>query len=172
MFYMLLSVYFIKSQSQNLHTIVSGSNLCQNVDYLINCLTWYNMRAKIEFVNLRLFQGTIENNYFGHVLVCETLLPIMAPGGCVINVTGQLSSLRQVTPELQQVFAQAPDVATVSAAMKMFVEKAQTNEHRQYGFSNSCLGMSKLGVMAVARIHAHEMASKNVRNFSIILRES
>ena len=110
-------------------------------------------------------QVTVENNYFGHLLVCEELFPILASPGCVINVASGLGSLGQVATELQKTFSETSNVDRITSNLKLFVEKAQKDEHKKHGFSSSAYGMSKLGMIASGKIHAKELASKNVSIF-------
>ena len=109
-----------------------------------------------------MFQETVANNYFGHLLVCETIFPLLAPSGCVINVASGAGRLGQVSSELQTTFSGAANIDTITDAMQLFVKTAQTNEHTKHGFSNSAYGMSKLGMISSGVVHAKELAAKNV----------
>ena len=81
----------------------------------------------------------------------------------MVNVTGTLGTITQVAPEHQSQLTDSKcTVDDVSDLMNKFVQTAQSDQHRQAGFSNSALGMSKLGQIAVGRIHARDLAGRNV----------
>ena len=73
-----------------------------------------------------------------------------------------MSRLGQVSQHYQKILWNAPNVETVSAVMDEFVQAAQHGEHQQAGFANNALATSKLGVHAVARVHAKQLYAKNV----------
>ena len=74
-----------------------------------------------------------------------------------------MSRLGQVSQHYQKILWNAPNVETVSAVMDEFVQAAQHGKHQQAGFANNALATSKLGVHAVARVHAKQLYAKKVR---------
>merc|ERR1711936_460557 len=105
---------------------------------------------------------TVANNYLGHLNVCETLFPLVATNGCVINVASSSGRLKQVSAEHQKTLLDAKDIDTISSLMQKFVDTAQNDQHKKAGFSNSAYGMSKLGMITSGRVHAKQMADRNI----------
>ena len=105
----------------------------------------------------------MQNNYFGHLTVCDQLLPLVPTGGVVVNVASGGGRLGQVSSKYQKVLTDANDIATVTDVMNKFVSAAQEGKQKEAGFSNSAYGMSKLGMIAAGKVHAKQLREKNVR---------
>ena len=114
------------------------------------------------YIHQYVFQETIANNYFGYLLISEVLYPIVANDGCVINVASMCGKLNQVSDQYQKQLSEADNIDTVTEVMNKFVAAAQKGEQKQAGFSNSAYGMSKLGMIAAGRVHAKQLAGRNV----------
>ena len=109
-----------------------------------------------------MFQDTVHNNYFGHLNISDALLPLVPSGGVVVNVASGAGQLSQVSPQYQKQLSEADNIDTVTEVMNKFVAAAQKGEQKQAGFSNSAYGMSKLGMIAAGRVHAKQLAGRNV----------
>ncbi len=81
----------------------------------------------------------------------------------MVNVASMGGKLGQVSKEHQKALSSdSCTVETVTQLMETFVETTQSGKHREAGFSNSAYGMSKLGVIAAGRVHARQLAHRNV----------
>ena len=86
----------------------------------------------------------------------------------MINIASMCGKLKQVSSEHQKTLKSATNVETVSNLMNQFVQSALKGDHKDAGFSNSAYGMSKLGMIAVGRVHAKQLAHRKVKeNFDI-----
>ncbi|XP_005345234.1 carbonyl reductase [NADPH] 1-like [Microtus ochrogaster] len=106
---------------------------------------------------------TLKTNFFGTQDVCTELLPLMKPGGRVVNVSSMLSlrALKNCSPELQQKFRS--DTITeeeLVGLMNKFVEDTKRGVHEKEGWPNSAYGVSKIGVTVLSRIHARKLSEQ------------
>ncbi len=123
------------------------------------------LKCRVNFYNWS--QKAVDNNFYGFLTVCDVLMPIIVPGGCVVNVTGSLGTLDQVTPEYRTVLADPQcTIEAVSQFMNKYVEAAQTEKHIEAGFSHSITGMFKLGQIVAGRAHARQLRQRQVRDHS------
>lgn len=70
-------------------------------DVVINNAGVYYYRENITAQQRR---ETLDANYRGTLLVCETLIPIMRPGGRIVNLSSQSGQLRYFAPQLRKHF--------------------------------------------------------------------
>ncbi|XP_001365339.2 carbonyl reductase [NADPH] 1-like [Monodelphis domestica] len=103
---------------------------------------------------------TMKTNFFGIKAVSAELLPLVKPGGRVVNISSMMSlrALEGCSPELQQKFRS--DTITeeeLVRLMEKFVEDAKKGVHQKEGWSNSAYGVTKIGVTVLSRIHARQL---------------
>nr|CAB3228067.1 carbonyl reductase [NADPH] 1-like [Phallusia mammillata] len=103
---------------------------------------------------------TLQTNFFGTLNACKILMPIVKPGGRVVNVSSFVSksTLQKCSGELQKIYRS--DTITeekLCSMMNEFIEAAQTDKHGALGYPNTAYGVSKLGVTVMTRIHAKLM---------------
>eukprot|EP00058_Branchiostoma_floridae_P009646 XP_002595134.1 hypothetical protein BRAFLDRAFT_118600 [Branchiostoma floridae] len=105
-------------------------------------------------------EQTVGVNFFGTLAVSKALLPIIRPHGRVVNVSGQISqmSLKKCSAELQARFRDRNiQEEELVMSLNKFIETAKSGKHAENGFSDSALGMSKIGVTVLTFIQAREM---------------
>ena len=96
--------------------------------------------------------------------MCDVFVTLLASGGCIVNITGTLGTVDQVSAHYRTILADPScTVDTVSDIMNKFVAAAQWDQHCQAGFSNSALAMSTLGRNVMGRAHARELSQRQVR---------
>lgn len=120
---------------------------------------------------------TINTNVFGHLAVCEALFPLLRTGARVVNVASMSGHLRVVPSEAwRREFASADRTLTTPRLLQLLTQFVRDVEespskasapddswpHVAKGWPNSAYGMSKLGQVALTKIHARELASRNV----------
>lgn len=98
---------------------------------------------------------TFSCNYYGTVRITSALLPLLVPGGHVINVSSRAGLLKLVSPELQQRFL-APDMATdaLTALCEEFCTSVADGTFASKGWSKTCYGSSKIAMSAYSRVCA------------------
>uniref|UniRef100_F6VK38 Carbonyl reductase (NADPH) n=1 Tax=Monodelphis domestica TaxID=13616 RepID=F6VK38_MONDO len=103
---------------------------------------------------------TMKTNFFGIKAVSAELLPLVKPGGRVVNISSMMSlrALEGCSPELQQKFRS--DTITeeeLVRLMEKFVEDTKKGVHQKEGWPNSAYGVTKIGVTVLSRIHARQL---------------
>ncbi|XP_004842408.1 carbonyl reductase [NADPH] 1 isoform X1 [Heterocephalus glaber] len=106
---------------------------------------------------------TIKTNFYGTRDVCTELLPLIKPGGRVVNVSSMTSlmALKGCSPELQQKFrSETITEEELVGLMNKFVEDTKNKVHEKEGWPSSAYGVSKIGVTVLSRIHARKLSEE------------
>jgi len=130
--------------------------------FLINnaAIAFKGSRFDIEVASV-----SVNTNYFGTLHVIETLLPLIRPGGRIINVAsfvGSVSILK--SEELQKKFTSPTlTIEELNTLMNQFIDDVRTNKFQENGWPRSAYGVSKVGVIALTRVLAR-MATNIIVN--------
>ncbi|NP_001076218.1 carbonyl reductase [NADPH] 1 [Oryctolagus cuniculus] len=104
---------------------------------------------------------TMKTNFDGTRDVCTELLPLMRPGGRVVNVSSMtcLRALKSCSPELQQKFrSETITEEELVGLMKKFVEDTKKGVHQTEGWPDTAYGVTKMGVTVLSRIQARHLS--------------
>ncbi|XP_016537316.1 carbonyl reductase [NADPH] 1-like [Poecilia formosa] len=114
---------------------------------------------------------TLRTNFFASRDVLTHFLPLIKPGGRVVNVSSFVGphTLNKCSLELQQRF-RSDDITEdeLVGLMQRFVDKAKKGEHKQDGWPEMPYGVSKLGLTTLSMILARRL-SKDRPNDGILL---
>ncbi|XP_028837310.1 carbonyl reductase [NADPH] 1 [Denticeps clupeoides] len=103
---------------------------------------------------------TLKTNFFANRDVCNVFLPIIKPGGRVVNVSSIMGSiaLGKCSPALQARF-RSDDITEeeLVALMERFVKEAQEGVHTERGWPSTAYGVSKTGLTVFSRILARKL---------------
>ncbi|XP_074531533.1 carbonyl reductase [NADPH] 1 [Halichoeres trimaculatus] len=114
---------------------------------------------------------TLKTNYFATRDMLTHFLPLIKPGGRVVNVSSFVSvmSLKKCSPALQQRF-RSEDITEeeLSGLMQRFVDEAKKDQHKQGGWPDTAYGVSKVGLTTLSMILARRL-SKERPNDGILL---
>ncbi|MCI4393744.1 hypothetical protein PGIGA_G00161020 [Pangasianodon gigas] len=106
---------------------------------------------------------TLKTNFFATRDMCNEFLPIIKPGGRVVNVSSVMGSiaLSRCSPDLQARF-RSNDITEeeLVGLMERFVKDAQEGTHTQRGWPETAYGMSKTGLTTLTRIHAWRLTQE------------
>lgn len=104
-------------------------------------------------------KNTIRTNFTGTLDISRALLPLIRPHGRVVNVSSTVGRLGILQPNLQGKFLN-PDLSEEELVelMAQFVGCVAAGNHVEKGWPNTAYGTSKVGVTALTRIQAREMA--------------
>ncbi|XP_002721300.3 carbonyl reductase [NADPH] 1 [Oryctolagus cuniculus] len=106
---------------------------------------------------------TMKTNFDGTRDVCTELLPLMRPGGRVVNVSSMesLRALKSCSPELQQKFrSETITEEELVGLMKKFVEDTKKGVHQKEGWPSTAYGVTKIGVTVLSRIQARHLSEQ------------
>ncbi|XP_076838578.1 carbonyl reductase [NADPH] 1 [Brachyhypopomus gauderio] len=103
---------------------------------------------------------TLKTNFFHTRDMCNEFLPIIKPGGRVVNVSSVAGSmaLRGCSPSLQARF-RSDDITEeeLVGLMERFVKDAQEGAHAERGWPNTAYGVSKIGLTTLTLIQARRL---------------
>jgi carbonyl reductase 1 len=103
---------------------------------------------------------TVSVNYIGTLNVIKSVSPLLRKSSSprIVNVASQVGHLRIIPSKDRVAFFTSPSLTIdeLTAAMREFVEAAQSGRHSAEGWPNTCYGTSKLGVIALTKILARE----------------
>ncbi|TRY68076.1 hypothetical protein DNTS_034800 [Danionella cerebrum] len=106
---------------------------------------------------------TLKTNFFATRDMCNVFLPIIKPGGRIVNVSSMISSmaLGRCSPELQARF-RSDDITEdeLVGLMNRFVREAQEGVHSKQGWPDTAYGVSKIGLTTLTRILARNLSEE------------
>ena len=144
-----------------LDALVNNAAVCYNSPTLYGKVehTPFEQQARI----------TIDTNFFGSLAVTRAFLPLLRRTdgiARIVNVAssaGRLSLLR--APELAAAFTDpALQLDRLEALMRAFVDAAEAGTHAEQGWPNTGYGVSKIGIIAMTRVLAHDNADRIMVN--------
>ncbi|TKR78046.1 hypothetical protein L596_018915 [Steinernema carpocapsae] len=105
-------------------------------------------------------QSVLDVNYYGTKRVCNTLVPIMRPGGRIVNVTGKYKS--ELTADLLSVKVKVEDIDNFIENFQKLIQADDTSDVR---FSNimAAYKISKAAELAMTKVLARELKAKHIR---------
>lgn len=97
-------------------------------------------------------ENTLHSNYYSTLEMTQTFLPLMRPGGRIVNVSSMAGSLGKYPQQLQDEFRGAKSVGEITALMERFKKGVQEGTHTQDGWPSAAYAVSKAGVTGFTRI--------------------
>ncbi|XP_060715898.1 carbonyl reductase [NADPH] 1 [Tachysurus vachellii] len=106
---------------------------------------------------------TLRTNFFATRDMCNVFLPIIKPGGRVVNVSSIMGSigLSRCSQDLQARF-RSDNITEeeLVGLMEGFVKNAQEGIHTQKGWPETAYGISKTGLTTLTRIQARRLTQE------------
>jgi carbonyl reductase 1 len=102
---------------------------------------------------------TLAVNFYGALHVTERLLPRLRAGGRIVMVSSDMGALSRVGPDVRARF-DSPDLDRegLLALMASFVDAVAAGRHTRRGWPSNAYTVSKLGLNALTRVLARELA--------------
>jgi carbonyl reductase 1 len=137
------------------HIIALAERLKDGFDILVN-----NAGVSLAGSTAEIAQRTLDVNFFGAMNTTDSLLPRMRRGGRIVMVSSGLGELAQVGPKLRERFENAAlDRKALIELMESFVRDVAGGVHRKNGWPSTAYSASKVGLNALTRVLARELAS-------------
>jgi carbonyl reductase 1 len=111
-------------------------------------------------------EKTVQTNYYGTLETCQTFIPLVRPGGRVVNMSSTLGTIGKYSQALQGRFKAVSSINDVTALMEEFKQSAAKGTLQQHGWTAAAYAASKAGVIAATRILA-EAEAKHGRGILI-----
>jgi NAD(P)-dependent dehydrogenase (short-subunit alcohol dehydrogenase family) len=128
------------------------------VDVLVN-----NAGVSLHGFDADVARGTLAVNFFGPLRLTEALLPLIPDGGGVVMVSSGMGELAGLDPRLQERFTDpALTRDGLVALMESFVADVAAGRYRARGWPSNAYRVSKLGLNALVRVWAPELAKRHV----------
>jgi NAD(P)-dependent dehydrogenase (short-subunit alcohol dehydrogenase family) len=123
-------------------------------DVLVN-----NAGTSMEGFDARVARQTLDVNFFGALRVTDAVLPAMRPGGRIVMVSSGLGELSHVHGPVRAAI-ESPSLTRPSlvALMEQFVSDVAAGVHAKRGWPSSAYSVSKVGMNALVRVLARELA--------------
>ncbi|MCJ1332767.1 hypothetical protein MMC10_009461 [Thelotrema lepadinum] len=121
------------------------------IDVLVN-----NAGIALDGFNSDIVKKTLECNYYGTLESCQSLLPLLKPGGRLVNVSSIASSLSRYSPSLRQAFLSASTVPEITSLMEAFKSAVAAATEKDDGWPSSAYMVSKAGMTGMTGILARE----------------
>ncbi|XP_030635927.1 carbonyl reductase [NADPH] 1 [Chanos chanos] len=103
---------------------------------------------------------TLKTNFFATRDMCTAFLPIIKPGGRVVNVSSMMGAiaLGRCSPQLQERF-RSEDITEEELVelMERFIKDAQEGVHSERGWPDTAYGVSKTGLTVLSMIYARRL---------------
>jgi carbonyl reductase 1 len=134
-----------------------------DLDVLIN-----NAAVSLNGFNSDVVRQTLATNFFGTMNLTEALIPKLADGGAVVNVSSGMGELTAYSPGIRARFSD-PDIvrAKLVALVNEFAADVAAGRHQERGWPSSAYRVSKAALNAYTRILAHELSPRGIRVNSV-----
>ena len=109
-------------------------------------------RTDIDVVN-----QTLQCNYYGTLEASQSLLPLIRPGGRLVNVASTVGHLNsKYSDSLKQEFVATRTVDDVTKLMQAFMLAVQLGNQEKEGWPSAAYAVSKTGVIGMTKAIAKE----------------
>jgi carbonyl reductase 1 len=132
-----------------------AKELGEGFDVLVN-----NAGISMKGFNAEVARGTLDVNFFGAMNVTARLQPLLRAGARIVMVSSGMGELTSVSDALRKRF-EDPTLARgeLVALMESFVRDVREGTHEQKGWPSSAYRVSKIGLNALTRVLARELAA-------------
>jgi NAD(P)-dependent dehydrogenase (short-subunit alcohol dehydrogenase family) len=129
------------------------------LDVLVN-----NAGIAMEGFDLDVVRSTLAVNFTGAMRVTDGLVPLVRDGGNVVMVSSGVGELSGIAQAVRSRFA-APGLTRDELVLLMdeFARAVERGDHRAAGWPSSAYRVSKVGLNALTRILARELAGRSIR---------
>jgi len=102
-------------------------------------------------------EGTLNTNYFATIAFSKLLLPLVAEGGRVVNVSSSVGLPSRLREDVRAKFV-SPQLTLeqLDGLMKQFIEDVKNGTWKEKGWPKTTYGVSKIGLTAATRVLARE----------------
>jgi len=107
--------------------------------------------------DINVVNQTLQCNYYGTLTVTRSLLPLIRPGGRLVNVSSVVGHLNsKYSDSIRAAFANSKTVEDVTNLMESFTSAVKEGNEKQRGWPSAAYAVSKSGVTGMTRAIAVE----------------
>ena len=103
---------------------------------------------------------TLQCNYYGSLEATRLFLPLVRPGGRLVNVASMAGHLSKYAPSVRQQFASSETVEDVTKLMEAFAHAVELGKEKELGWPSAAYSVSKAGMIGFTRAFALEEKKK------------
>jgi len=125
----------------------------EGIDIFVN-----NAGIAMDGFNEIVVKGTLHTNYYGTLIATQDLLPLIRPGGRLVNLCSMAGHLNKYSPALKEAFLSASktSVSACSALMEKFTADVKAGKEKAEGWPSAAYAVSKAGEIAFTKTIAIE----------------
>jgi NAD(P)-dependent dehydrogenase (short-subunit alcohol dehydrogenase family) len=124
------------------------------IDVLVN-----NAGTSLDGFDAEVARRTVDANFFGAMHVTDAILPSMRSHGRIVMVSSGMGELSHVHGKVRTAFEDAAlSRSSLIALMESFVADVAGGHHEERGWPSSAYSVSKVGMNALVRVLARELA--------------
>ncbi|MCJ1477745.1 hypothetical protein MMC13_006418 [Lambiella insularis] len=127
----------------------------QGIDVVVN-----NAGIALTGFDAHVVDETLQCNYYGTLEATQTLLPLLRPGGRLVNVSSMVGKLNKYSAAVRARFLAAGSVGEVTALMEAFKAAVRDGDETAQGWPSAAYAVSKAGVTAVTGVLARELRGR------------
>jgi carbonyl reductase 1 len=136
-----------------------AADLRGGLDVLVN-----NAGISMQGFDAEVARRTLDVNFFGAMNVTDRMLPLLRTGGRIVMVSSGMGELSSVSGALRERFEDpALTQGELVSLMEAFVRDVAQGTHAESGWPSSAYRVSKIGLNALTRILARELAGDSRR---------
>ncbi len=131
-----------------------------SIDVLVN-----NAGISMKGFDENVARGTLETNFFGPLRVTDALLPLIPDGGNVVMVSSGMGEIDVIPSRALREKIMDPKLEreALVALMNSFIDDVARKKHEQAGWPSSAYSVSKVGLNALVRVLARDLAPRRIR---------
>ncbi len=131
----------------------------ERIDALVN-----NAAVALDGFNSTVARKTLAANFYGARDLTDLVTPALVRGANIVMVSSGLGALSCLGTKLRKIFA-SPRLTRdqLSEALHGFVTDVEADRHHPAGWPSSAYNVSKVGLNALTRVLAQELADRGIR---------
>lgn len=99
---------------------------------------------------------TLECNYYGSLEASQDFLPLIKPGGRLVNVSSMSGHLNKYSDAIRSRFLNARSVKEITALMEDFKSAVKAGNEKEQGWPSAAYAVSKAGMIGMTKAIALE----------------
>lgn len=117
-----------------------------------------------DLTDINVVNQTLQCNYYGTLEASRLLLPLIRPGGRLVNVASMVGHLNsRYSSSLKEKFLATKTVSDVTILMQAFAHAVEQGVQEKEGWPSAAYAVSKTGLIGATRALANEEREKGSR---------